>query len=170
MSEVLSSSAGAKTGPCDCEKCRVLCVGRPGWFAPGEATRAAAELGLTLAQFFKQYLTVDYWCDAEHGDTLLLSPAWNNDAHRQRFASTARREPDMLGRRASWSDGLLNGPCRLLTQTGCRLSFEARPSECRKAYGCGGSPAKGMREGIVEMWKHERGELVQLGFIRKDEP
>lgn len=154
-----------KTGPCDCEKCRACCQRRPGWFAPGQATKAAAELGLTLEAFFKQYLCVDFWCDSENGDVELLSPAW--DTSKDRFSSRFMREPGgpMNGRRASWAEGFMSGPCLLLGPNGCRLSFEARPEECRKAYGCTAPTPQGvdLRLPIIERWRKERDELVQLG-------
>lgn len=151
---------------CDCQNCRHLCQIKPGWFLPGEATKAAAHLGLTLQQFFEQYLTVDYWIDGENGDTDVLSPAWDTskfwEERAKRFGAMLRGEPvDHRGRRASWADGLISGPCRLLTPTGCKLPFEVRPHECRTAYGCrpGGSP---LRPGMLAPWRQDRSELVQL--------
>lgn len=101
------------SGDCRCEKCRAGCVRRPGWFAPGEATKAAAELGLTLEEFFKQYLCVDFWCDSENGDVELLSPAW--DVSKDRIAVSLRRAPlpwdpktPMNGRRASAARGSIS--------------------------------------------------------------
>lgn len=153
-----------KTGPCDCEQCRALCLRRPGWFAPGQATRAAAELGLSLKAFFEQYLCVDFWCDSEHGDVELLSPAWDTSKERARLFLGGRPSPGpMNGRRATWAEGLMSGPCALLGPNGCRLSFENRPEECRKVYGCD-YPECDVRDPIVEAWRTERAELVQLGF------
>lgn len=48
---------------CSCESCARACLNRPGYFAPGEAIKAAEFLGLTLREFFDKYLVVDFQTD-----------------------------------------------------------------------------------------------------------
>ncbi len=139
-----------KTGACACKECSTLCHGRPGWFAPGEATKAAAELGLSLKDFFNRYLTRDYWSGDEHTDgatVYVLSPAWNGNN----------------GRTAGWGDPFERGRCALLGKSGCMLSLEARPAECRLTYGCAPSPrANVIREELVDLWALTPTELNDL--------
>lgn len=66
---------------CQCENCRSACQKRPGWFAPGEAEKAAEFLGLTLQEFFDKYLTVDFWSDTKEDSVkhlYVLSPGIKN--------------------------------------------------------------------------------------------
>lgn len=153
----LSTLVPLKTGNCSCEKCRELCLGRPGWFAPGEATKAAAELGLTLEAFFKQYLTLDYWCDATNGDIELLSPAWTPKY--PPFVFVPPGQESNVGRRAAWGDAMVRGPCALLGPNGCRLSHENRPAECRWSYGCEDRSYRAQRVALVEQWKTQQAEV-----------
>ena len=54
-------------------------MNKPGWFAPGEAERAAKLFGLTFKQFFNKYLTVDYYEGYNNNnDIFVLSPAIKN--------------------------------------------------------------------------------------------
>lgn len=61
---------------CSCRICRTACETKPGWFLPGEAEKAAEYLGLSISQFFKQYLLVDWYED----DEFVLSPAIKESA------------------------------------------------------------------------------------------
>lgn len=62
-----------KPRECHCDRCVAACKRKPGWFAPGEAEKAAEYLGMTLKEFFDKYLFVDYWSAADN--VYLLSPA-----------------------------------------------------------------------------------------------
>lgn len=93
-----------KTGECRCAKCARLCQRRPGIFAPGEATKAAASLGMTLQAFFREFVTVNYWSDTsdeDYGEVYHLSPAW-----------LTPEVPPLNGRRCSFADGFTMGPCK----------------------------------------------------------
>lgn len=144
-------------GECRCAKCAALCKGKPGWFAAGEATKAAAELGLSLPEFFKQYLSRDYFIedyekdnDGDHSTRAwVLSPAWGGSN----------------GKTIGYAHAGVKAPCALLGPTGCRLSAEARPQECRSSYGCRTfEPAKHEVEQrqIFGSFKSNPGELEQL--------
>jgi hypothetical protein len=128
-----------KTGPCACADCRRLCDGRPGIFAPTEVEPAAAELGLTLEEFFERYLTIDF-----------------QYFMRQAYPYSG---PSTVGRRCTTKEGCTKGTCALLGPSGCRLSFERRPEECRRAYGCAG-------------WDNYDGSLLHNEVSRKwrDDP
>jgi hypothetical protein len=136
---------------CDCEACRSACVHRPGWFAPGEATRAAAYLGLTLEQFFARSLIIDWYDDLDGEDVELLAPA------------TERQVP---GTRAGFEDPWHPSRCRLLTDRGCGLPFELRPAECRRYYGCDPSTwsSEGRSPDLAASWRERPEELEQLRF------
>lgn len=146
---------------CRCEKCASLCQRRPGIFAPGEATKAAASLGMTLQAFFRKYLCVDFW-SAEDREVYHLSPAWTPLPGPTNWRSilagfdAARFEvQSLVGRRIGFADGFTHGPCALLTPNGCRLSFENRPRECREAYGCGkmtNEEGIGLHKRVSELW------------------
>lgn len=65
---------------CACDCCQDACRLAPGWFAPGEAGQAAALLGLSVQEFFRQYLAVDFWAaDALDGFVFVLAPANSNN-------------------------------------------------------------------------------------------
>ena len=133
---------------CACPACRRLCTGLPGWFLPGEPARAAAELGLALPEFSRQYLILDYWVGgAPHGgDQLVLTP----------------RKDHQAGQRiAEFADTFTLGGCVLLTPQGCRLSAPNRPAECRLSFGCRGATEQGIaRSTIMAAWRDQPAELT----------
>jgi len=61
---------------CSCSTCKGACTHKPGWFMPGEAEKAAALQGMSLPDFFRAHLAVDWY---ERGwneqPTFVLSPA-----------------------------------------------------------------------------------------------
>lgn len=102
---------------CACEHCRMCCDHRPGWFLPGEPERAAELLGMTLPEFFKAHLAVD-WLedDGEEGeDTFLLAPVLAD-------AESGTEYP-----------GNPKGQCSLYRDGKC-LIHEAKPHECAIAH------------------------------------
>lgn len=184
-----------KTGDCNCTRCASLCVGRPGIFAPGEATRAAAELGMTLQEFFDKYLTVNWWSDTSddnYGEVDHLSPAWLVPDMNELFSKvrgmqnaqlselrsvvraafgTVEKYRSLAGRRCSFGDGYTQGPCALLGPNGCRLSFANRPQECREAYACEPRPpAMSLHKKVVDQWRTENSELKALNVPPAPEP
>jgi Fe-S-cluster containining protein len=58
---------------CSCDICKSACTHKPGWFAPGEATKAAELLGLSEQEFFDRYLGVDFWMGSP--SIFVLAPA-----------------------------------------------------------------------------------------------
>jgi len=134
-----------KPGPCDCPRCRELCLGNPGWFLPGQASRAAAHLGLTLETFFDRYLILEY---LEGPFTETLSP--------RRFGQK-RSE-------AYWGDIFLMGRCLLLGDSGCLLPPDLRPAECLSAFGCRPRrPGEKWRLPVAQpAWADHQEEIVQI--------
>jgi hypothetical protein len=81
---------------CECSTCRSWCDRVPGWFKPGEMEQAAQLVGLSPLTFFRQHVTVDYWC----GDTVFtLRPRTVKESG----GSEAPYNP--LGRCAFYRDG-----------------------------------------------------------------
>ena len=61
---------------CICPTCIKACRNKPGWFAPGEAEKAAKLLDLTFQEFFQQYLCIDYYIRYDGiNNIFLLTPA-----------------------------------------------------------------------------------------------
>lgn len=58
---------------CKCEECKGACSYNPGWFMPGEAEKAAEYLGISLQEFFNQYLGINWW--VADNDIFVLAPA-----------------------------------------------------------------------------------------------
>lgn len=139
-----------KARECSCTACQKLCLGTPGWFLPGEATRAARFLKMTLQEFFDTYLILEYWVGGLHGeDQYVLSP---------------RREAQKGKKVVGWGDSFLESPCRLLTETGCKLSLRFRPAECRLTFGCKERQAQPSREVIMRVWARKSEELSLIGM------
>ena len=70
-----TATAPART-ECACSTCQSYCQHVPGWFLPDEVALAAAAMRLSVHEFFRRYLTVDYWCaDSESPrDIFVLRP------------------------------------------------------------------------------------------------
>lgn len=63
---------------CSCTVCQSACEHKPGWFLPAEVEPAAKFLGLSVEDFFKKYLLVDWFGADGRGvdhDIFVLSPA-----------------------------------------------------------------------------------------------
>ena len=72
---------------CTCGYCRDGCTRKPGWFLPGEAEKAAGFMGMTLPDFFRAYLAVDWWVDDP--DIFVLSPSIRAIASSSAVASSS---------------------------------------------------------------------------------
>lgn len=71
---------------CTCDCCQDACRRKPGWFAPGEVEQAAGLLGLSVQEFFGQYLAVDFWmASALDGPVFVLAPANSNNPAGQEY-------------------------------------------------------------------------------------
>lgn len=61
-----------KPPPCDCPNCQSACSWKPGWFAPGEAEKAARYMKMTFREFFGKHLGIDHHM---RDDVFVLAPA-----------------------------------------------------------------------------------------------
>jgi Fe-S-cluster containining protein len=130
-----------------CIRRGLCCRSSPGWFAPGEAERAAELLGMAPDAFAKQYLVIDA-CDIEgHGRVEVFAPV-----KLDRFGQPALRpltRVDELYR-------ILRGVCVFFEEGGCRI-YAARPIECRR-YVCTNPPEENLdHETIARMWQEAAG-------------
>lgn len=113
--------------------------------------RAAKELGLSPAEFMATYGALDYWT----GDPL-GGPRWLEV--RVAMPRTVDQQPGLAPIYRP------RGNCSLLGKDGCKLSFKARPYECRVVYAC--SPPErrqkhgyDLRNAIASTWrpaKHQK--------------
>ena len=147
LDEVLQEEASALRPPerclddvgavqCSCSACKRLCRPghtNPGWFAPGQVEKAAEYLKMTVEDFFKKYLIVEYWqCFPQDIDVI------------------APRRVHQIGQfRAGSFDNAPDGTCKLHdSSTGCMLPAQIRPIECAASICC--------EEGDKYWWKRER--------------
>jgi Fe-S-cluster containining protein len=98
---------------CSCADCVSACHRKPGWFAPSEIKPAADLMGLTEQEFFKQYLSVDYYYDKPNSHLFVLSPATDKSVPGEEFPL----EP--------------TGRCVFLTENGQCGIHNAKPYECK---------------------------------------
>lgn len=127
---------------CTCEECIGACMSSPGWFKPGEAEKAAEYMGMSILEFFREYLIVDYWVSSP--DILTLAPVKENS-------------PERGGRLASFEYAFGPGRCVFLDENSrCRI-HAAKPWECKTAMLCQERP--NLRSQISEAWNtpdHQR--------------
>lgn len=124
---------------CTCESCVSSCLHKPGWFAPGEAERAARLLRMPFKAFFRRYLGVDWWVAGP--DIFVLAPAL------VRHQAGAEYPGNPTGR------------CVFLTKENrCRI-HAAKPRECRLAlHGDPDETIKRHKAGIVRAWRAPRAQ------------
>lgn len=116
---------------CTCPACVGCCTHIPGWFAPGEAEKAAEFVGTPFGVFSRASLIEEYWCDGP----VVWSP----------------RKVGQTGRRATWSSAFGSGRCVFLrAEDRCGI-YPVRPMECREAFGCRKTPHTRAR--IVKLWE-----------------
>lgn len=133
---------------CNCGVCVGACMIQPGIFAPGEAKKAAKLLGVSEAQFIKDYIVIDYW---EPDDSTqwkrveFLAPRKTGDA-----------EKHIHDGKADWTYGFIRGECVFLKERRCTI-HEAKPAECRISNPCDPN------------WKNRKPEIVAKWIEAKDE-
>lgn len=126
---------------CTCAECVACCTRTPGWFAPGEAEKAAELIGMPFDEFREKYLVQDYWVGDP--DIPVLAPG------------KVGVEEQALGaqRPVSWGYAFARGRCVFLNEDDrCRI-HEAKPMECRGALACGSGDRSCDRSEIVKMWE-----------------
>ena len=76
---------------CQCESCKSACKHKPGWFKPKEIAPAAKLLNMSVNEFFKTKLMVDWW-ETNDGQVFTLAPAIKNHNAGSEFPSDPRGE------------------------------------------------------------------------------
>jgi Fe-S-cluster containining protein len=106
---------------CSCSKCVRACKEVPGWFAPGEAERAAAHCGIPFEDFAKQFLIKDH--------------ASNPDVDNAPYVWTPRKSDDGTGDIRPHHRQGTPGTCVFLKNDRCEI-HAFKPYECRIAIPC----------------------------------
>lgn len=140
---------------CSCEGCQSACTNKPGWFAPGEAEKAAEHLGMTLQEFFDKYLVVDTWYGDNRSDgknIYVLSPSFSR-------ATPGEMAPAVNA-----------GTCIFFENGKCSI-HPAKPLECRiydhtKPH----EKASENHMKIMELWKDHQSQPEQLLGKKPDPP
>lgn len=130
-------------GPCECQchACQAACDHKPGWFAPGEAEKAASLLGITLQKFFDDFLVADYWVNTNAPDTFILSPAMGD-------AKTGSEAP-----------GNPLGKCVFYEAALCKI-HAAKPYECAVARH--DRECDGVHKSVADMWADKQEQIKTL--------
>ena len=124
-----------------CDYCRDGCGIKPGWFLPGEAEKAAELMGMSLGDFFRDYLAVDWWEGSPN--IFLLSPALVGRPTGEEFPGNPR------------------GTCIFYKDERCQI-HAAKPVECRERW-CGDrSDASGTHAEVAMAWKDHQGQITEL--------
>ncbi len=120
---------------CQCDECKSACVKCPGWFMPGEVEKAADLKGMSLQDFFEEYLSVNWWVDSP--DVFLLSPASIN-------GNPGDMAPyDPHGKCVFYEDGL------------CGI-HDAKPFECRQfIHEDSADTIHGRHESVADAWREQ---------------
>lgn len=141
----------AKSLGCTCRRCVSACRCKPGWFLPGEAEKAAALLDMTLPEFFRKHLMVDWWerWRGVHGkedsrDVFVLSPALVGEAP------------------GTEAPGNPRGQCVFLKNNRCSI-HAAKPYECRMyVHDDADKQVSDRKEHIVAAWADKGPQIVAL--------
>lgn len=124
---------------CQCSTCVECCKHQPGWFAPGEAEKAAEFLGVPFEEFKSKYLIKDFWVAGAH----VYAPRKVGVEQDQEVAS--------------YRYAFESAPCIFLKDNKCSI-HPVKPLECKVSFGCkkeGVSP----RRKISNMWMKEGNPL-----------
>ena len=133
---------------CACDSCTNACHIKPGIFAPGEAEKAAALVGMSLKEFFDKFLAVDWWAPEPRLEELV-------------FYLTPSTELIEAG-------GLFpahpnHGKCVLLSDDNECSIHEAKPEECASLR-CDRKPEDHMADKIerVKAWIPHQDQIKEL--------
>jgi Fe-S-cluster containining protein len=129
---------------CTCQTCSNACSYKPGWFLPGEAEKAAALMKMTLPEFFKKYLGVDWWNGKEFGEeTFVLAPVLKG-------YSAGAEYPAMP-----------KGECVFFNKDKQCGIHAAKPHECQQ-YWHGDDTARERHEAVAMAWTDHQGQITEL--------
>jgi Fe-S-cluster containining protein len=124
-----------------CQYCRDGCTRKPGWFLPGEAEAAASFMGITLDEFFRAYLAVDWWVDSP-ADIFVLSPAIRGEEPGTEFPGDPR------------------GTCVFYENDRCAI-HPVKPAECRKHW-CGDKNSSSIHHDVAQAWAGRQEQITEL--------
>ena len=130
---------------CSCRDCTSACYKKPGWFIPEEIKPAADLLGLTEEEFFKQFLSVDYYGNPDNF-LFVLSPATVDNQPGEMFPL------------------IPSGQCVFLKDGACSI-HAAKPFECKLYDHRKNESAEAAREGhlaVAEAWIPHKDRIAQL--------
>lgn len=129
---------------CTCNKCKLACKYKPGWFMPGEAELVATYLNLTLQDLFKKKLIIDWWV-GDGDDIFLLSPGIVGNQTGVECSSDPR------------------GKCIFFKNELCKI-HPVKPLECRNMIH---DQKENIHRQVAEAWL---GHQEQLGMLLGQEP
>jgi Fe-S-cluster containining protein len=127
-----------------CIRRGLCCKSNPGWFAPGEADRAAELMGMDFGDFARAYLVIDsVEVDGAPVDVFLPVKVGRDGTPNARPLSRIDRLYIQLP-----------NPCVFYTGDGCRI-YEARPYECRRYLCTAKASEHPTHEEIGRMWRDD---------------
>jgi hypothetical protein len=109
---------------CVCEKCIGACKTTPGWFAPGEAEKAAAHLNIPYEEFKSKLLIRDScgdWCAGEAPYVFSPRKTWGDEIESGEIRNSRQQQR--------------RGTCVFLKDDRCQI-HPVKPYECVKAFAC----------------------------------
>lgn len=135
---------------CTCRRCVNACKQQPGWFAPGEAEKAAELLGIPFEEF-KKFIIKDS-CDdqyAENAPYIYAPRKIGVDLPDSEFREYQQKRKQ--------------GTCVFLKEDRCSI-HQAKPYECAKIKAC--DFHNGTRDVLEAIWINAGAPLG----MRPDEP
>ena len=138
----MSEAGGCTRESGTCQYCRDGCTEKPGWFLPGEAEKAAEFTGMSLPEFFRAYLAVDWWEVSGGPDVFVLSPALVGAEPGSEFPGDPR------------------GTCVFYKGERCRI-HPVKPAECRERWR-GDRGGSSLHEDAATAWKEHQGQVREL--------
>src|SRR5271167_926415 len=126
-----------QVGACSCKDCKSACKNKPGWFAPSQIEPLAKKLGLTVKEFFKQHLQIDWW-DSYPKNVYVLSPRQKHGTGGTMFPANPK------------------GECHWFKYGKCSIHTLGKPMECQMLGHPTKEPKISNHEKVMRMWKAEK--------------
>lgn len=134
---------------CSCKSCVGRCEAAPGWFKPGEVEKASKHLRMTLEDFFRKYLSVDWWfADKDpvfKKHVFVLSPAIVENEAGKVFPYENRF-----------------GKCVFFKNGKCQI-HAVKPFECKEVYhGTSEDEGDTLHLSVAKEWNKKQKQIVDL--------
>ncbi len=160
---------------CDCHLCVRCCKNCPGWFAPGEITKVASFLGISLGELkstrlIRELRIIDnkeyrVWAPIKNlkrlwfGRRGFLQTEATDDAIKYLEEEAIKEAPRNLpGSNSTLQYMFIRAMCVFLDENERCEIYPVRPHECRKTFGCRkAKDTETLRDEIAILWR-ERGE------------